>query len=271
MSITGIEAVISLISHIYYNMDIVYVIGTGSKWDNNELKYSLRSICKYGKGLGKVFIVGDELPKFINRDEVWFLQWPDNPNDSPYRNVYNKIAAFFQYRMVDEFLLSSDDHFFLQPVDFDHWPVHFKASHMPTEAQINDEKIGDLRYRRVMIDTGKYMEQFHLENRFFEGHTNKLYRRDAWEDLQDNLFRDYMRMAEYGLCTNSPMAATIMKLHPDYPCIKRKDIKLRHLNQPEDWMAIDAADSFSIYDSAISTGVGDFLADLFPEKCRFER
>ena len=32
-------------------MDIVYCLGNGSKWDNNELRYSLRSVERYCKKL----------------------------------------------------------------------------------------------------------------------------------------------------------------------------------------------------------------------------
>ena len=40
-------------------MDIVYILGTGSKHDNIELRMSLRSICKYGRNVGRVIVAGD--------------------------------------------------------------------------------------------------------------------------------------------------------------------------------------------------------------------
>ena len=40
-------------------MDIVYILGTGSKHDNIELRMSLRSICKYGQNIGRVIVAGD--------------------------------------------------------------------------------------------------------------------------------------------------------------------------------------------------------------------
>ena len=45
-------------------MTVVYVLGTGSKWKNYELLYSLRSIEKNLKGFTDVVIVG-ELPSWI--------------------------------------------------------------------------------------------------------------------------------------------------------------------------------------------------------------
>ena len=57
-------------------MDILYVVGRGSTWNNNELKYSLRSIAKNGINVDRVFIVG-YIPDFINREEVICLPFED--------------------------------------------------------------------------------------------------------------------------------------------------------------------------------------------------
>jgi len=39
-------------------VDVVYPLSNGSHWDNNELRYSLRSLEKYALNLGRVFVVG---------------------------------------------------------------------------------------------------------------------------------------------------------------------------------------------------------------------
>ena len=83
-----------------------------------------------------------------------------------------------------------------------------------------------------------------------------------------------MYETKYGISTNAPMAAAFLKLNLrryDYPCQYRKDIKLKHLNTPEDWKLLEDANSFSIYDSAIHSGVEEFLQHLFPDPCRFEK
>jgi len=252
-------------------MDVVYVIGTGSKWDNNELRYSLRSIDKCGIGLHNVIIVGDELPDFVDPDKVIFFQVPDKPGDSPARNVYRKINHVFSTGAFEQFLLSSDDHFFIKPTDFDNYPILYKGERMPSAGE---KGIGDKRYTKTMADTGFWMELHHLDMRYFEGHTNKLYSVHAWCYLKSIGLERWMYETTYGISTNAPMAAAFLKLNRlgyDYPCQYRKDIKLRHLNTPEDWKLLEDANSFSIYDSAIKTGVAEFLQHLFPDPCRFER
>ena len=55
-------------------MDILYCIGEGSKWNNNELRYSLRSLEKFGKNVGNIYMVGYN-PGFLS-DEVTFINCP---------------------------------------------------------------------------------------------------------------------------------------------------------------------------------------------------
>ena len=39
-------------------MDILYIVGNFSKCDDWEFRFSLRSIDKYGKNIGRVFVCG---------------------------------------------------------------------------------------------------------------------------------------------------------------------------------------------------------------------
>lgn len=253
-------------------MDVVYVIGTGSKWDNNELRYSLRSICRYGLGLGRVFIVGDKLPDFINPAKVTYIPCSDEPGNSPAQNVFKKIREVFRKTSLEQFLLSSDDHFFINYTRFNDYPIMYKGDHMP---EPGEKGIGGKVYTQTMIDTGRFIRDYlHYEDvRYYEGHTNKLYRRKEWEYLMKMGLQEWMHnkwRAEYGISTNAPMAATIMYFSPFRRCRYRKDVKLKHLNTPADWKELENANCFSIYDSAIKTGVADYLAGLFPDPCYFE-
>jgi len=50
-------------------MDIVYLMGEGySKCNYNELRYSLRSIDKYGKNVDRVYVIG-YCPEWLS-DEI---------------------------------------------------------------------------------------------------------------------------------------------------------------------------------------------------------
>jgi len=253
-------------------MDIVYIIGTGSKWQNNELRYSLRSIAKFGANLGEVYIVGDELPPFINPSTVRYLHVRDITTNKQALNVYYKLCRLFDQTDIKRFLLSSDDHFLIRPVDLEKWPLFYKGKEMPRETT---KGVGDKRYTKTMGDTRAFMARHNLDLRYWEGHINKLYTREAWDELHSwpmkDDFEGSMFNSRFGLSCNSPIAALIYRRHYlDIPTRQRKDIKLKHLDQDEDFTSLQGDIAFSIYNSAIHTGVEEYLKSSFLKRSGFE-
>ena len=121
-------------------MDILYTLGKGSAWQDNELRYSLRSIEKYGKNVGRIYIVGDWCPGFINRDKVTFIKC-EQPYKDKFKNIlYSIVYACEHSDIAEEFLLSSDDHFYMQPTDFDDYPYWLKSDDLPSSDCISGYK-----------------------------------------------------------------------------------------------------------------------------------
>lgn len=105
-------------------MDILYVVGTGSQWQNNELRYSLRSIAKNGKNIGRVFLVGVK-PEWVS-DKVIHIPC-DDPYDQPHKNILHKVlTAAYNSKIDSHFLISSDDHYYVKPTDFNKLPVYYR-------------------------------------------------------------------------------------------------------------------------------------------------
>jgi hypothetical protein len=98
--------------HTQKAMDVVYLLGSGSPWDNNEIRYSLRSLVHLPHD--KVFVVG-ERPEWLQN--IIHLDVRDNfayLNGGKFRNVIQKIRAACQDERVSEsFVLMNDDFFFL--------------------------------------------------------------------------------------------------------------------------------------------------------------
>jgi hypothetical protein len=93
--------------------DVVYVVGRGSAWNDNELRFSMRSLAKYVSGIGKVFIVG-KIPAFVTN--VVPIPWPDR-YPCKERNIMEKLAAACGHsQLTNQFLHVHDDHFALAPV-----------------------------------------------------------------------------------------------------------------------------------------------------------
>ena len=109
-------------------MDIVYVLGDGSRWGDNEIRYSLRSVQKNLGGAGKIVIVG-QLPEFIQN--IIHIEAKDifNPGGNADGNIITKVLAACRDKRVSEnFLLMADDCMILKPVRAKKIPFFHKGN-----------------------------------------------------------------------------------------------------------------------------------------------
>ena len=135
-------------------MDILYVVGTGSEWDNNELRYSLRSIAKNGKNIGRVFLVGYK-PEWVN-DAVIHIPC-DDPYGQPHKNILHKVlTAAYHSSIGSHFIISSDDHYYMRPTDFNKLPIYYREKEIPEKVRdswsIYCNSLHDTR--NILLDAG---------------------------------------------------------------------------------------------------------------------
>ena len=239
-------------------MNVLYVVGTGSKWGDNELRYSLRSICKNAYGLNNVYIVGN-VPPFVS-PAVNALRC-DDKCDIPAKNILAKIRAAVKTfaDLGEEFLVSSDDHFYIKPVDFDAYPIH-KRGNLPVERQGGS-------YKNMLADTRRLLKALRLPATDYCQHANSLVNRTVFRML--DAAWDLAETMEYGvepLC----VVQNAMAEWAGYQSVERKDCKVGDVKTRAELLeAIGDRDCFSIYDSAVEV-VEPYLQEMFPEKCRFE-
>ena len=97
-------------------VDILYSVGPDSGHGNVELFWSLASIARYAKNLGRVIVAGyppDWLPDWVERVRV-----EDDQDISHYAKIWNCVMSCIDKDVVTgEFLYSSDDHFLSMPFD----------------------------------------------------------------------------------------------------------------------------------------------------------
>ena len=94
-------------------MDLVYILGKGSRWHNNEIRFSMRSAEKFFK-FRNIVIVGD-LPEWARN--VIHIQ-VDDVFKNKLQNARTKyLAACNDPRVSKDFILMNDDFFFLKPVE----------------------------------------------------------------------------------------------------------------------------------------------------------
>lgn len=105
------------------NTSIVIPLGTGSRWNNTELRYCLRSVEKHLTGYGEVFIIGEKPSWLRNIIHIPFDEGKAPQAHEKERNIYNKImAACNDERVSDNFLFMNDDHFLLQDYEAGQFP-----------------------------------------------------------------------------------------------------------------------------------------------------
>jgi hypothetical protein len=107
-------------------IDVVYVLGKGSGWRNNELRFSLRSIAKNLKGIRKVWIVGEK-PEFVKN--VNHIPFPDELLNNADGNIIRKVLRVCQEKtLTDNFLFVNDDHLIVKPVTAGDIPPYHKGN-----------------------------------------------------------------------------------------------------------------------------------------------
>ncbi len=147
-------------------VDVVYAIGTGSRWDNNELRFSIRSVYKNLKGFGRIIIVGEK-PPFI--DGVTHIQYPDRyPKTNADGNIIEKVLQACRDPGVSEkFLFMNDDHIILKPVKISEIPSYHKgclSSYDPTYFDVNP-------WRQRLLQTKLALEKLSTPTLHFDCHT----------------------------------------------------------------------------------------------------
>ena len=121
--------------------DVVYITGGKSFWHNNELRFSLRSLCKHLKNMGKVFVVG-KLPDWCKEsrvgfmhdsgtqylhvsDGVIFIPAEDHILEKKEVRLYRKrMIACRDTRISDNALFIYDDEYLLEDHDADNFPPY---------------------------------------------------------------------------------------------------------------------------------------------------
>lgn len=126
-------------------MDILYVLGNGSRFANIELRLSLRSIEKYGKNIDNVFICGYK-PDWIKN----VIHIPCSDDMQREKNVFNKILTACRTNISDEFLLMNDDFYMTKEFNAESYP-YFVTGEC---SFINNPS----RYQKIQNKTINYLE-----------------------------------------------------------------------------------------------------------------
>jgi len=101
-------------------VDVVVPLSNGSKWNDNELRYMLRSLEKYAVNLGRVVIVGRK-PSWVTG--VTHIPMGDRHRRNKDANIIDKVRRAISQGVSRRFVFASDDQFLVSPLDLATFPA----------------------------------------------------------------------------------------------------------------------------------------------------
>ena len=226
--------------------DVVYILKADAQPD--ELRYSLRSICENMEFRKVWFYCGK--PQGIEPDE--YVSTPQVGNVKWERARSSLIEICKNDAITESFWLFNDDFYVLKPFDRTE-PYH----------------VGELR------DHVKRVEARH--NGFISGYTRRLRACEQLLKANGLTTTDYAlhvpllveREKMLAALINYPTCPMFRSIYGNYARIggtQRKDVKINEPNIIPD----GDLDLLSSSDKSFRGEVGKFLADRFPEPCRYE-
>ena len=106
--------------------DVLYVLANKSKrGSDRELRLSLRSLQKNCKDLGRVFIVTDELPDWVQNVE--HIKASDSYYGKPEKCVLSKLYRFTQNTQIQKFLFMNDDFYMMKKFIAKEYPYYYRG------------------------------------------------------------------------------------------------------------------------------------------------
>lgn len=146
-------------------VDVLYLLGGGAcDIDNRPLRWSLRSLAKHAKNVGRVIVCG-YIPDWLS-DEVVKVDCGPVPGLGKHWNMLNGIhEAAEQAKIEGDFLVSSDDHYLCKDCDLTEWPRYWRGCNLPTVEYAKRKRGRISDYCKNLIKTSCILNQNGLSTR----------------------------------------------------------------------------------------------------------
>lgn len=236
--------------------DVVYVLGSGSFWGDNELRFSLRSLQDFVSDMGTVYVVGAK-PKWLG--DVVHLPYPDK-HVCKERNIMEKMAYCCGHPdLSDDFLHVHDDHFALAPTRASDIPSWAGGSLESMAARV---KAGN-HWGQAVANTDKALKAQGLTTHNFDLHYPMLFNKNLFPEIMD---RYDWRGTERGFVVKSLYANTV----PIVPVIN-SDLKINQRYELRELVnRLKGRPWFSLGNAGLNGHMKKLLGALYPNRSRFE-
>jgi hypothetical protein len=241
--------------------DVVYVLGTGSRWNDNEIRFSLRSLEKNLKEFRNIYVVG-ECPEFLQN--VIHVPAVDifEPAINADGNIITKVLAACECEgLSDDFLFINDDHLVLQPVAAADVPALHKGdmtTFSPDYWKLN-------YWRDRLKRTMQVLKEHYYTTLHFDCHTPIVFNK--------HIFPEIMRRFNYsdGIgYTMKSLYGNVMYSDGEFLTDQKKKI-FKNYRLDEIRRMLSAPMFMSFNDQGLNQALKWWLIDNFPGRSRYEK
>ena len=254
-------------------MTIVYIYAKGkSAAGDFELRHSLRSIDKFATGVDRVVVVG-YCPEWLS-DTIVKVPYCDgmpcgngNGMGKKMRNIMmNCVRAFDMVPDMQECLVSMDDHFYINKVDFDNYPYFVRDYLDKSWRATLPYGVLTNQYFALLSQTRQYLESRGLPVLNFAIHRNMHVKRSVIDECRGEI----EKMSEWRspaiecfawwnniLLSSGEIVPTIVE-----------DVKIYGISEFEE--KIKNTDVFSIADISQDSAMYKIIEKIYPEKSKYE-
>ena len=237
-------------------IDLVIPLCKGSKFNDLELRYCLRSVEKYLRGYRNIYIIGDK-PKWIRN--VIHVPFTQRPGDCKDKNIMLKVLHACDIPEVSpEFLFMNDDHFLLKSVDAINYPYYYNGKLVDWD---NGKKMW-CPYKQAVKNTLSVLIKNELPAKHYDIHTPILYDKELFKNIMGRYDWDI----QSGYIVKSLYANTLKLAGTSLIDCKISEPLHRYgladllYNRPV----------FSVGDAGLNRSMIDWLDEFYPEKSAYE-
>ena len=236
-------------------IDIFIPLGPGSRYENIEIKYALRSIEKYAIGWRKIWIVG-AIPSFLHEtDRIRLIQKNEYKCNKQSR-VQRKIQwAIENLSITDNFAYWNDDFLVLKQFDIRCIPNYVNGN-ISLSKQNSGWRECRRRTGQMLKDSGKTIYNFDIHVPLIFNKEKHLQLKEWWHKLSNET--PLMRSL-YG---NNFCSDNIQRLR-DIKLQQKWKIVIDNILNGNRWV-------ISYGDGALKTGFGEWMQAFLPTKSSFE-
>ena len=241
-------------------VDAVFVIGTGSKHDNEELKYALRNLEKNCPFVRRVYISG-ECPSWVDKRNVVHIQYPDRFTHAKDANIVDKLRrACEEQGIASRILFCSDDQFQTRVCTWEDFSPRWLRKFTPDDTWYDDKKrVWHTRLRKTLLRAMQRKEKTgHDPSKTF------YWQPHIWMQIDRDAFIDYANWCDYANRDDTIIASGYFNF---INAEGQANFDHVFISSRQEWPVKETHVAYT--DSSFETAIS-YLRKTFPNKSRFE-